>query len=118
MPDIRLTFKGQDFVIPDSRAFELGLEVEEIVTLSQISTLLMNPKFHKIAQCFGLMLRFAGCKVSDREVLQEMLSKAKEGVPGAGRAAAIDALAMIATVIMDGAPADGEERAPEKTEAS
>jgi hypothetical protein len=118
MADIRLTFKGAEYVIPDNRAFEVGMAVEDIVTLSQISRLFADPKFYTIARVFGVMLRFAGCKVSDREVLAELLSKVKSGDPGAGRVAAIEALGQIAAVLMDGAPTDGEGGAAEKTKAS
>ena len=118
MADIRLTFKGAEYVIPDTRAFEVGMMVEDIVTLSQISKLFADPKFYTIARVYGAMLRFAGCKVSDREVLTEMMDKVKSGEPGAGRLAAIQALGAISAVLMDGAPTDGEGSAPEKTEAS
>lgn len=121
MADIRLTFKGAEYVIPDNRAFEIGMMIEDIVTLSQLSRLLADPKFYTIARCYGAMLRFAGCKVSDRDVLSEMMAKVKSGEPGAGRIAAIEALGMIAAVLMDGAPTDGEPGqggAAGKTEAS
>ncbi|MES2814468.1 MAG: hypothetical protein V4720_06200 [Pseudomonadota bacterium] len=119
MADIRLTFKGADYVIPDDRAFELGERLEDIVTLGQMAKLFADPKFYTIARCFGTMLRYAGCKVSDREVLTEMMDRLKAGGPGAGRSTAIEALAQISAVLMDGAPTDGaESEAPEKTEAS
>lgn len=119
MADIRLTFKGADYVIPDSRAFEIGMTLEDIVTLSQMSKLIADPKFYTIARCYGTMLRFAGCKVSDREVLTEMMDKVKSGKPGEGRMSAIEALGMIAAVLMDGAPQNEAEGPPSgKIEAS
>lgn len=119
MADIRLTFKGAEYVIPDNRAFEIGMMLEDIVTLSQMSKLMADPKFYTIARCYGTLLRFAGCKVSDREVLTEMMDKVKSGDRGAGRLAALEALGMIAAVLMDGAPQDEADGPPsEKTEAS
>lgn len=119
MADIRMTFKGAEYVIPDNRAFEIGMMIEDIVTLSSLSRLFADPKFYTIARVYGMMLRFAGCKVSDREVLSEMMAKVKSGDPGAGRIAAIEALGMIAAVLMDGAPEDGEGgSSSEKIEAS
>lgn len=119
MADIRLTFKGAEYVIPDNRAFEIGMMLEDIVTLSQMSKLMADPKFYIIARCYGTLLRFAGCKVSDRDVLTEIMDKVKSGAPGAGRLAALEALGMIAAVLMDGAPQDEAEGPPSgKTEAS
>ena len=111
MPDIRIKFKDQDYLIPDSRAFEVGMAVEEIITLGRLGKLLEDPKFHVIAKCFGVMLRFAGAKVSDRDVLAEMMAKVKGNEAGAGRLAAVEALMMIGAVLMDGAPdtAKGED---------
>lgn len=119
MADIVLSFRGETYRVPDHRAFELGELVEDVVTLGQIPDLLANPKFFRIARCYGVMLRFAGCKVSDREVHEEMMAKLKSGEPGAGRMAAIEGLMAIGSVLMDGAPpSDGEGEAPGKTEAS
>lgn len=120
MPDIVLTFRGQDYRVPDDRAFALGEVVEEIVTIAEIPALLKNPKFFTIARCYGAMLRFAGCKVSDREVHGEMMARLKSGEPGAGQMAAMEAMMAIGVVLMDGAPDDGTEEgaAPGKPEAS
>jgi hypothetical protein len=118
MADIRMTYKGAEYVIPDSRAFEIGMIVEDIVTLGRLAALMQDPKFHTIARCYGAMLRAAGCKTSDREVLAEMMAKVKTGEPGAGRMAAMEALSMIAAVLMDGAPTDGGGDEAGKTEAS
>lgn len=122
MADIVLTWQGAEYRIPDSRAFEIGEKVEEIVTIADMPALLHKPKFHIIARCHGAMLRFAGCKVSDREVHRAMMDHVRSGAPGAGRLAAIEAMMAIAEVLMDGAPTGGksdeEDGASEKDEAS
>lgn len=120
MADIVLTFRGAEYRIPDEKAFQVGELVEEIVTISEMAALLRNPKFHVIARCFGVMLRFAGCKVSDREVHREMMARVKSGEPGAGQMAAIEALMAIGAILMDGAPTedDGDGEPPEKGAAS
>ena len=120
MPDIVLTFRGQDYRVPDDKAFALGEVVEEIVTIAEIPALLKNPKFYTIARCYGAMLRFAGCKVSDRDVHRDMMARLKSADPGAGKIAAVEALMTIASVLMDGAPLDeaGEGDSPGKPEAS
>lgn len=110
MPDIILIFRGQEYRIPDSKAFQVGEAVEDIVTIAQLPALLRDPKYHVIARCFGVMLRFAGCQVSDRDVHREMMSAVKSGKAGAGHEAAFSALVSIGSVLMDGAP---ESDAPE-----
>jgi hypothetical protein len=118
MVDIVMHFRGEEYRIPDDKAFKIGEQVEEIVTIAEIPRLISNPKFHVIARCYGAMLRFAGCKVSDRDVHAEMMKRLKSGEPGAGHLAAVEAMYLIGAVLMDGAPTDGEGEAPGKNEAS
>lgn len=125
MPDIKLTFKGQDYVIPETRAFELGERVEEVVTLAEMATWGRAPRYFKIAKAFGVMLRFAGCKVSDAEVKAELdasiLRAAQEN--GAEESEvreilAVKAVEQLQAVLFDGAPQGGEGGTPGKTTAS
>lgn len=120
MADIVLIFRGEEYRIPDDKAFEVGGRVEEIVTIADLGLLAANPKFNVLARAMGVMLRFAGCKVSDREVHREMMRQIKSGKPGAGREAALDAVFQLGAVLMDGAPTDGDGdgAAPEKDAAS
>jgi len=124
MADIRLTFKGAEYVIPDNRAFAAAEVVEDHITLGQIPRQMADPQFSKIAKAYGALLRFAGCKVSDREVLTEIMRAVNSGTPGAGRAVAMDHISALALVVMEGAPLatagvnPSEGSAPEKTEAS
>lgn len=106
MADIVLKWKGAEFRIPDKRAFEIGEQVEDIVTLTEIASWGTSPKFFKIAKCFGAMLRFAGCRVSDAEVHKEMMAGVKAGTMAEDLVAA-QAIAGLIAVLMDGAP-DGE----------
>lgn len=121
MQPIRLNFRGQDYLIPASRAFEAGAAVEEIVSLAEIASWGARPRFFKIAAAFGSLLRFAGCQVTDAEVHADMMaglrSAASAGVTEDIPAAlAINALM---ACLMGGAPeADGEDASPGKPTAS
>ena len=125
MKNISLTFRGQTYAIPETRAFELGAAVEEVVTLAEIATWGRHPRYFKIARAFGVMLRFAGCKVSDAEVKAEIdasIAVAVERGDGSedavGEIFAVQAVQQLQEVLFDGAPSTGGEAPLEKTIAS
>lgn len=102
MADIKLTFRGQEYLIPDSKAFQAGAVVEEIATLYTVLRWVNGDlPLNKLSQCFGALLRFAGAKVSDREVHRELVD-----VLGTGPAFAMTALQTLIAVLMDGAVLD------------
>lgn len=68
MREIRMSWAGTDYVIPETKAFQIGERIEEIATLGEILGWMQAPRFFKMARCLGEMLRFAGCKVNDTEV--------------------------------------------------
>lgn len=124
--EIKLTFKGQEYAVPESRAFDLGERVEEVVTLAEMASWGRSPRYFKIAKAFGVMLRFAGCKVSDAEVKAELdasiMAAARDNGADEGDVReifAIKAVEQLQAVLFDGAPsADGESGGPGKTTAS
>lgn len=119
MADIRITFRGEDYLIPDTKHFACGLLVEKIMTLGQINAQWADPQFGIISQCYGAMLRFAGCKASDADVWSEMMDRLKSGHPGAGRLAAMEALTLLGSVLMNGAPTGApDSESAGKTKAS
>lgn len=109
MAGIKLGFKGVDYSIAENRAFEAAEVVEDVMTIQDLSAMMPNPKFTKIARCFGALLRFAGAEVSDAEVKREMMREIsqmtseteQEQAKGLLAAQAIESLL---TVLMDGAP--------------
>lgn len=115
MASIKLSFKGETYTIPEDQAFEAAEVVEEVMTIPQIVAMQENPRFTKIARCFGAMLRFAGVKVSDREVHQEMMREIASLDSDADQEQgkemlAAQAVASLLAVLMDGAPeGDGTE---------
>lgn len=123
MADIVLKWRGADYRIPDSRAFEAGAALEEVVTLTDLHAFAGRPKFFIIARAMGTLLRFAGVKVSDAEVKREIDASitraASQGVDEADAKEifAVSAIKQLVAVLFEGAPAeDGGE--PEKTSAS
>lgn len=118
MTDIRIAYKGAEYVIPESRAFEIGEMVEDIAPLAEVLSWSKKPRFFKMARCLGAMLRFAGANVTDREVHTELMAQflSKDAH------ATMSAVFALTNVLMDGVPrgnpgAPGGD-APEKTDAS
>lgn len=124
MADIVLTWKAKEYRIPESRAFEAGAALEDVVTLADIQSWATNPRFFVIAKATGLLLRFAGCKVSDSEVKQEIdrsiARAAQQGLAEehAKELFAIRAMQQLVAVLFDGAPDTDDGEAPEKPSAS
>lgn len=124
MADIVLKWRGQEFRIPESRAFEAGAALEDIVTMGELQSYSAKPKFFTLAKAMGCLLRFAGAKVSDSEVKREIdasiLRAATDGIDEADakEVFAIQAVHQLIAVLFDGAPEGDEEAAPEKTSAS
>lgn len=123
MADIVLNFRGQSYTIRENSTFEVAEEIEDIVTLGEITTWGRNPKFTKISRCYGTMLRFAGCDVSDRDVYKDMMASitqlsAKGGEDQARGLMAAQAVSALMAVLMGGAPEGDGEDAPGKPTAS
>lgn len=121
MQAIRLTYRGEEYLIPANKAFAAGAAVEEIVSLSEIAGWGDKPRFFKIASAFGCLLRFAGCQVTDADVHQDMMDGLRKA---ASRGVTEDipaamAITALMSCLMGGAPpTDPGEDAPEKPTAS
>lgn len=117
MPNIKLTWAGKDYTIPEKKAFEVGDEIEDVLTLYELAAMSEKPKFHKLARCFAIMLRCAGCKVSDRDVHSEMMRQVRTGA--GEEMVAANAVNALMAILLDGAPeAEGGEVSSEKAGAS
>lgn len=113
MGDLILKFRGQEYALPENRAFEAGEVVEEIATLPEVMSWAKAPRFHKLARCFAALLNCAGARVTPKEVHSEMMAGFAKGDPGEH----LVALMALVNVLMDGAP-KGDGDAPEKTPAA
>jgi hypothetical protein len=108
MPDIKIEWKGQKLVILESDTFELGEAIEEVVSLTQLSSMGKSPQFHKLARCFAIMINFAGGTTTPSEVHKEMMKEIKTGGAEAKGLLALVAVETLITILMDGAPEVGE----------
>ena len=123
MADIVLKWKGKEYRISDAKAFEAGAALEEVVTLAELQSFGVRPKFFTLARAMGVLLRFAGVKVSDREVKAEIDASitraAGQGIDEADakEVFAVSAIQQLVAVLFDGAPSDGDGE-PGETSAS
>lgn len=101
---IELEWQGETYVIPESETFEVAEQVEEIIDLADLERFRRNPKFTKIAKCYGVMLRHAGARVSDSEIHQEIV----HGAMGDGQEAymALQAITVMTHLLTSGMPMD------------
>lgn len=109
-----MQWRGDTYTIPATQAFQIGEQVEDIVTLAEIAQWASRPKMHKLARCYATMLRFAGCKVADSVVFDEIMAGKADAD---GNLAAAQAIGALAELLTGGSPA-GEGDAPEKISAS
>ena len=110
MRAVEMTWRGKAFTIPANRAFEIGEQVEDIVTLAEVASWGSRPKMFKLAKCYGAMLRFAGAKVADVTILEEITP-----VEGRQQEAAAQAVNALVDLLLSGAKGGGDSEPPKKT---
>jgi hypothetical protein len=79
--DFKMSWDGVDYSIPKDRILGAIEIVEDVVTISQIHSMLADPetiKFRKVARAFGELLRYAGAKITDEQVYEGLFSRDKE----------------------------------------
>lgn len=77
--DIILTWKGQEYTVKEADTMRLGSQVEDIITLSQLGNPAGPPLF-KASMALGCALRFAGCRVTDREIHTSLFERTDAAV--------------------------------------
>lgn len=66
---IELFWDGEPYVIPPERVLGAVAEIEEIVTLPDLLTMLGGKMtMAKLSRAYGVLLRYAGAKLTDDEV--------------------------------------------------
>lgn len=116
MREISIKFKGVTYTISENRAFQIGEQVEEIISLRDIATWQEKPRMFKLARAIGAMLRFAGAKAKDQEVLDELTTG--DDASGA-QSNATEAMSSLISLLTNGAQGGGGgDELPEKTIAS
>lgn len=114
MAEIKLIFRGDEFVIPESKAFAVGELVEDIATLPEVFSWMRTPRYFKMARCLGAMLRFAGSRATDEEIHAELMAQIAER----RGEDLIGAIYTLTSVLMHGAPAAKSGDKTEKQDAS
>lgn len=104
-----MQWRGKNYTIPATSAFEIGEKIEDIATLADVASWGNRPKMFKLARCYGEMLRFAGCKVADATVLEAITP-----VAGQEQDAAATAIKALVDLLLTGAPEPGAEAEPPK----
>ena len=107
MPDIVIPFRGVDYRVPESRAFALGEAVEEVLPLTELAGWGRHVRFYKLARAVATMLRFAGARVTDAEVLAEIMQSTTRAAAGGAPAEelfAARAIASLQAVLMQAIP--------------
>jgi hypothetical protein len=68
--DIRLNWKGQDYVIPSDAMLGAIARIEQHITMVELQdyTERGTAPLARLSQAYGAVLRFAGAKVADDEV--------------------------------------------------
>lgn len=80
--EVRLNWKGRDYVIPPDRVMRAIAVVEDVVTIAELGEMATIPKARKLtrlAEAFGAVLRFAGAEASDEEVYAGLFDKNSKG---------------------------------------
>jgi len=67
---VEVEWKGQKYTLPPSRVVRCIADVEDVLTLAQLSRYLAmgNPPLGKLSMAFAILLQHAGARVSDDEV--------------------------------------------------
>lgn len=103
MKAITIEFKGETLVIGESETFELGEQLEEITSLTELAEMGNKPKFHKLARCYAAMINFAGGNTTPKEIHSEMMEQIKSG-DDSGDLMVAEAIGSLIAILMDGAP--------------
>ena len=95
---VNMKWRGVEYTIPATKAFEVGSEIEDIIPFTALMKWGNSPHMHKLAKCYATMLRHAGCKVADVTVFDAMMGRgdASDNASDLG-AAAVMALVQILT---------------------
>lgn len=115
MKPIAIEWDGEEYVISESEAFEVGEAIEEIISLTEIGEMAKRPRFHKLAKCYSVMINFAGGHATPQDVHKVMMQQLKNGDAKSATILAMNAASALIEILMDGAPeGDGGDEKKEK----
>lgn len=108
---IDITWKGKDYSIPANETFELGEEIEDVISLAEISNMAQKPNFRRIARCYSIILNFAGAHTNPQEIHSVMMDQMKNGEEAEQLGLITSAIQTLLAILMDGAPEEMGEGA-------
>lgn len=120
MQNLRLAFKGQEYVIPASKLFVVGMEIERHVSFADMQDwATKGPPTFLLSYVYAQMLGHAGVKVKPEDVREEMMAALTNPDGDSLLATVVRACSDVSKLLMTGAPesAVGEPQ-PGKTSAS
>jgi len=106
MKKIAIDWAGESYAIPEKDVFELGEQIEDIVSLSDLSKLAESPNFRRIARCYSVMINFAGGNVTPAEIHTAMMDQLKGASDDDRLQVVTAAISTLLELLMDGAPND------------
>lgn len=68
---VEIVWKGKSYTIPPNKVLRAIAKIEDVITLQHLSNQDAVP-MAKVALAFAALLRFAGARVSDDEVYEEL----------------------------------------------
>ncbi len=113
MKKIEIEWNGEEYIISENEAFELGERLEDIVTISELAQMAEKPKFRKLSRCYSEMLNFAGAHTTPQKVHKVMMNEIKGMDEDQKNMVATQAIMTLIEILMDGAP-EGDESGEEK----
>lgn len=81
--DVTLTYNENSYKIKSNDVMRLIARIESVVTIQDLAKE-QGPGLSRLAQAYGLVLRFAGANVTDEEIYSSMFSDG--GAESAGNA--------------------------------
>lgn len=86
--ELILTWKGTDYTVQPDKLLKLIAQVEDIITLNELYNYSQKgaAPISKLSMAYGVMLRYAGAKVTDEEVYSSSLAGGGEAAVNATQA--------------------------------
>lgn len=79
--DVKLVWKGREFIIPRNRVMGAIARVEDVLTLQELMRIQARggTPFVKLSMAYGTVLRYAGANVDDEDVYAGMFKLETSG---------------------------------------
>lgn len=76
--DIRLRWKGQDYVVRANRVMGALARIEDVITFGALYSHMQrgDVPLVKLSQAYGAVLRYAGARIEDEEIYAGMFDEA------------------------------------------